>query len=346
MSILDIESLLKDISADDPCGEDLEYDPVFIAMEAAAQGKDERVMGGAGDDVEQIIPAEEPNWKEVKDSALKLMTRTKDLRVVVYLSRALLITDNFEGFCDGLKLLQGLISSHWDALHPALDPDDANDPTQRINIISSLSDIEGGIQQIRKTTIVSSSIAGQFGLRDIDIATGRTAATDVGDPPEMSIIDAAFLDCDIDKLESTYNSVSEVGVVLSEINRLLVSAVGVENTPDMKLVDTEIKRLYDILSEQMVRRGVSGSSVSDSGEQSESVNALSQAGDISSRADVTRAIDKVCEYFHKHEPSSPVPLLLQRAKRLVSKDFMEIMKDLVPDGVNQAKNIAGDNSAE
>ena len=46
-------------------------------------------------------------------------------------------------------------------------------------------------------------------------------------------------------------------------------------------------------------------------------------------------------YYERHEPSSPVPLLLKRAKRLVAKDFMEILRDLAPDGVDQAERISG-----
>jgi type VI secretion system protein ImpA len=52
-------------------------------------------------------------------------------------------------------------------------------------------------------------------------------------------------------------------------------------------------------------------------------------------------IDKICDYFERHEPSSPVPLLLNRAKRLISKDFLEILRDLTPDGVLQAESIGG-----
>ena len=64
-------------------------------------------------------------------------------------------------------------------------------------------------------------------------------------------------------------------------------------------------------------------------------------GGIQSNEDVLRALDMVCEYFERHEPSSPVALLVRRAKRLVSKSFMEIMRDVAPDGVRQAKTILG-----
>ncbi len=45
MSAIDIEQLLQPISADAPCGDDLEYDPAFGELERAAQGKPERVLG-------------------------------------------------------------------------------------------------------------------------------------------------------------------------------------------------------------------------------------------------------------------------------------------------------------
>ena len=69
--------------------------------------------------------------------------------------------------------------------------------------------------------------------------------------------------------------------------------------------------------------------------------AAAAAGEIRSRDDAVRVLDRVSEYFRKNEPSSPVPLLLQRAKRLISKDFMEILRDLTPQGVSEAEMIGG-----
>ena len=64
-------------------------------------------------------------------------------------------------------------------------------------------------------------------------------------------------------------------------------------------------------------------------------------GEIRTRDDVVRTLERLCDYFRKHEPSSPVPLLLQRAKSLVAKDFLAILRELTPDGVAQAEVIVG-----
>lgn len=103
MSVLDVEALLSEIAPDALCGDDLEYDPEFVAMEKLAQETPERQYG------DTVIPAEPPDWRSVRKSALSLLERTRDLRVAVYLARASLHTDGLPGFADGLSLVQGLL---------------------------------------------------------------------------------------------------------------------------------------------------------------------------------------------------------------------------------------------
>ncbi len=67
-------------------------------------------------------------------------------------------------------------------------------------------------------------------------------------------------------------------------------------------------------------------------------------GAINNRADVMRALDLLLDYYQRQEPSSPLPLLLKRARGLVSKDFLEILQDLAPDGLAQARAIRGPES--
>jgi type VI secretion system protein ImpA len=64
-------------------------------------------------------------------------------------------------------------------------------------------------------------------------------------------------------------------------------------------------------------------------------------GAIRSRDDAIRALDAVCEFFKRNEPSSPIPLFIERAKRLVSKDFLEVLADVVPDALPQARSAGG-----
>ncbi len=64
-------------------------------------------------------------------------------------------------------------------------------------------------------------------------------------------------------------------------------------------------------------------------------------GRIVTREDAIKALDRVCEYYERNEPSSPLPLLIRRAQRLASKSFLDIIRDLAPDAVSQAEAWGG-----
>ena len=67
-------------------------------------------------------------------------------------------------------------------------------------------------------------------------------------------------------------------------------------------------------------------------------------GDIATRDDVLRSLDKILAYYTRHEPSSPLPVLLNRAKNLVHADFAAIVRNLIPDGMSQFENLRGPDS--
>ena len=64
-------------------------------------------------------------------------------------------------------------------------------------------------------------------------------------------------------------------------------------------------------------------------------------GAIRSREDALRALDAASEFFKRNEPSSPIPLLVERAKRLVSKSFLEVLAEVAPDALPQARSAGG-----
>ncbi|MBV8377938.1 MAG: hypothetical protein JO279_13160 [Verrucomicrobia bacterium] len=53
-------------------------------------------------------------------------------------------------------------------------------------------------------------------------------------------------------------------------------------------------------------------------------------------------MQKICQYYERTEPSSPVPLVLKRAARLAEMDFMQIIQDLSPEAVSQIRAITGE----
>ena len=73
---------------------------------------------------------------------------------------------------------------------------------------------------------------------------------------------------------------------------------------------------------------------------------VSVPGSIRSRDDVVRTLDRICEFYNRTEPSSPVPLILYRARRMVTMNFMELINELTPDSVTTVKVVTGPQPGE
>jgi len=343
MSVIDVQKLLQDVSAGEPSGKNLEYDAEYGELTRIAQGKPEQQLGST------VVPAEDPNWREVKGKSVQLLGRSKDLRLGVYLTRALLRTDGLVGVGDGLELLRGLLERHWDTVHPQLDPDDGNDPTFRVNTLTALCHAETMLKSLREAPLASSRASGRASLRDVFIATGKLPPPADGNPapPAAGTIDAIFRECDLEALQATAGAVGRSVEHVEAIESFLTTKVGSKKAADFGELSNVLKSAHKVLAERLSRRGVATATVGgDAMVESEGGAAAavqaSVPGEINSRDDAIRVLDRVCDYFLKHEPSSPVPLLLRRAKRLVSKNFMDIVRDLAPEGLPQVEKIRGE----
>ncbi|MBK5964168.1 type VI secretion protein [Thiocystis minor] len=344
--MVDIEDLLQPLSPASPCGEDLEYDPAYGALERATLGKPEQQFGNT------VVEAEPPNWLDVRRQALELLRKSKDLRVASILTRALVRTEGWSGLRDGLSLIDGLLERYWESVHPHLDPEDDNDPTLRINTIFSLCDPAVMLEGLRAAPLVDSRALGRFGLRDLQIAAKEIPPpTDGKTPvPEPMAIEAAFQEVELEALQATANAIGQSRERLARIESRLLEQVGVGAAPDMTELAQVIQSAQKAIAAPLAQRTGQPAASEDAlaGPASEQMAGTAKATDlpatlnaINHRADVIRALDLLCDYYRRQEPSSPIPLLLNRAKRLVSKDFLEILQDLAPDGLAQARAMRG-----
>ncbi len=345
MSTLDFDALLKEVSPDQPCGPAMNYDGSYAELERSIQGKPEQQIG------DTIVPAEEPDWKDVRDRALDLAKRTKDLRILLYLTVAQTRLAGMPGLRDGLKALHATVEKYWDTLHPQLDPSDNNDPTERMNIIASVAappetfgDPLAVQRRVIEAPIVASAQAGKFSVRDIKVATGELPAPAGAKPPDQALIEAAFADVALEDLKGTHAAVEESLGAVRALDTLLTEKVGSGKAPDL---GSFMKLLTDLgreLQARLARRGVGqapGAAPGAPGGQGGGLN-----GELRSPQDVLLALDMVCRYYERNEVSSPVPLVIKGAQRLVSQNFVEIARVLTPDTIDRLKEIAGIKGSE
>jgi type VI secretion system protein ImpA len=346
MSIVDVDALLEELAADAPCGPNLEYDPAFLELEQSALGKPEVQYG------DTIVPATPPEWKLVKKQALDLLGRTRDLRVAMPLVRALLALHAMPGFADGVRLLDRLVSERWDSVHPALDADDDNDPTLRINSLAMLADSATVVRDIKETAFIQLPGLGPLSVRVLEQAAGEAPVPEGQTALALGSIEAALRDVRVEALVDAANAVTLAHDSVVNIEVALVRQVGSSRALNLDVLTRQLRRMRDLLASHLPQAENTGAmpdstiSASADGAAASAASAAAPgpapiSGEIGSRADVVRMLDKILAYYQRHEPSSPVPMLIERAKRLAPKNFFEIMEELAPESVAQLNILRG-----
>lgn len=335
MGAIDLEALLSPVSEEAPSGEDLEYDAAFLELERVAEGKPEQQMG------DEVIPGEDPVWGEVQKQALELSTRTRDLRIAMHILRSTAHLEDLSGVRDALALVRGLVRDFWTSVHPQLDPDDENDPTMRVNILVGLCG-NAVLSSLRGTPLLRSQLAGTFAYKDILVARGDVQVPDDSDPPSMGLITGAFSECDLDDLQATTEACSAARELAAGIEADLTDLVGASQSADLSALPSLLGEIHSFLAECLANRGVAVEGVEGAVEAAGGeTGGAAISGEIQSREDVIRMLEKISRYYERAEPSSPVPILMERARRLVHANFMELIEDLAPEGLTQVQAIRG-----
>ncbi len=339
-----IEEMLVALSEDSPAGENMEYDPRFVSLETIAAGKPEQQIGDA------VSEGEEPDWHKLEAACTELWQETRDLRVAVYFTLSWLKLRGIEGYHDGLELISGLLSDFWGDFYPQLDPDDDNDPLERMNILSWLSPASGSYQdpfdfpgKLRNLVLCSTPRAGKVTLRDLLVASGDLTLPEGSDMPDAALINSVFMDCGVETVGEVMNIFSECYELFKKIDETSCGLAGVNASIDLETVLKLLKTATRLLTDRYRELGGDAPDSGQEGEEGEApaVGAKSLSGEIGNREDVRLALTKIIRYFELNEPSSPIPFFLKRAQKMLAMDFYQLASELTPESLDRLALIIG-----
>lgn len=325
---VEASTLVTPVSEENPCGEDLDAAQPLVL--AAFDGY--RVFG-------QMTPwskDKQPDWREIRDRSLEVLRQSRDLRVLAHLATAGLHTEGLGAFGQTLEAAKTWLSTWWDAAYPRID----EDAILRRNALNCFADPMAVVDRIWRLPLVESRQHGRFGLRDIELARGQATPGPLEAKPDEAAIRAAFGEMPMDELTTLDRSVADAMAALNAIDARMRSEGGPDVAPDFGPLSTQFAKLNRFLREQVESRTAAGAAAG-AGADGAAVGAAFAVGGIASRQDAIRALDAVAEYFRRNEPSSPIPLFVDRAKRLVAKDFLEVLADIAPDALAVARSAGG-----
>lgn len=350
---MDDTSLLAPISADAPCGPDLEYDPAFLSLESNLDNAFvERAVGPGAEE------ATGPDWKRIAAQAAELMQRTHDLRIAVSLTKAWLNMQGVPGLTRGLTLLQQLLSLRWGSVHPQIGAQGDTDGLMRVNALRSLCDSRSLISPLRSAPLLRARGLPALCLRDLEQAARKTngsgEAHGGNEGPDATVIDASFIGCDLDELSAMHESVGAARTAARSLEQLFAE----HSTPAVLRLSELIAQLDAIDGQLSPRLRARRAALASHDEPQptaaeESAPAARSAlrtnasrNSVQDREDALRDLERICAYWEEHEPASPVPMLLRRAQRLAGMSFIELVRELAPSGISEIETLRGPNPAE
>ncbi len=363
MDRIPLQTLLLPCASDGNVGQNLEYDSRHLTMTHMAEGTPEQEYG------QTLIAAQKPDWRKLHALALELSIESRDLRAAVYLTESLCRLQGFSGLADGLQVILGWTTNFWSELYPQIDPLDDNDPVERLGALNRLCRGEYLLDGLNRLTLASCDALGQVTLTDLKQA--------VSTPEERAScltreeIQAIFLSEPLEELQRTGTTIQQCINCVEQLRAFLDEQIGAGQWEASPLLSALRDCLSAVENAHVARSGGARSRVTEStptqtevetrqhgdtpSEEvpiatslgAESRATISSAGGppkklvIGTRAEAMTVLDSLCVYFETHEPASPVPLLLQRAKRLIPMSFVDILRELAPDGLLQAMQSVG-----
>jgi type VI secretion system protein ImpA len=189
----------------------------------------------------------------------------------------------------------------------------------------------------------AASLTGRRGsptVRDIELALGR-ADPDPGEPvpAEDALLNAiaAALE-EAPALAGTMQAgLAALDGLASALDARLPASQGIDFQP--------LRKLLHAVADAALRASGGASAATGSAlpvvVANTSMPASAGTGPIATREDAMRALERACEWIERNEPSNPAPLLIRRSQRLMSKNFIDIVRDLIPDGLDQIEKLAG-----
>lgn len=320
--LLDFETLLAPISADEPAGSSVPFD---VREKLEEDRKEEDPTDFAEDDPMRPDKFKKADWPGIIRLCTETLTKTsKDLLIAARLTEALVKQHGFTGLRDGLHLLRQLVEQCWDRVNPVIEsPDDLD---MRAGPFNWLDDPDRGARfpnTLRNVPVVKGE-EGQYGWVEWKQSQdGRGGIT-------RDAFDKAVLATPLERCQAADQDLTQCFEDLTQLTQALGSKMG-PASPGL----TGVRQALDdcrILVRQILKIKNPGGDGTPEGEHAEAGGAAVAGGPArpaSSRAEAYRQLSQAAAVLQQLEPHSPIPYLIQRAVELGALPFPLLIKALI-----------------
>lgn len=301
---------LEPLNIKDPCGPNLEYDAEYAVLLSRMSPRGDAQYG------QFVGTPEAPNWAEIERDCRRLLLRTRDINLFVWLCRARTRLAQAAGLARSLAVLAEVLERWPDALHPQLVVEGERDPAVRANALAALADPDGLLGDVREI-VVAANAARHLTVREIERAWSVPRMADAPSPESVAQQLAQLRRAANGDVDAPVNLLSQALRATRQIVDWTARQLGGDAPSLHALID--LLKPFDAIDAIHDAEPV----------QSPEGTVPSSVSGLASRDEVLRAIRNAREWFQNHEPSSPVAVLLKQAERMVGLRFA-LVADAIP----------------
>lgn len=325
---------LTPISADQPSGPNLEYDPEYAVLAARLQPKADVQYGDFS------AQAPEPDWKDIERDCRRLLLRSKDIGMLIWFARSRTRQAGAQGLLQGLGALQQVCERFAASVHPQLHIDGEFDPLVQANTLAALCDAQGLLEDVRDV-VVSASTAFRLSVRDIErsLSVPRPPYA-----PEPEAVQRQLADLH-QRRDPQMQALQSCAICVQQLQAWSLQHLG-EEAPDLQpllkllsplltkgwaapIVTPTLHATVEPVEGDALHLPLSPSTVGQgtwlATPASPAMSAPTLQGSVTDqREQVRQSLAQVRQWIELHEPSSPVAVLLKQAERMWGKRFSEV----------------------
>ncbi len=352
---------LPPVSADDPCGPDLdlEGDPEYLNFFAATEGLlPENFYKFSRETIE--FPAA---FKTIEG----LLARTLDVRLLILEAKLAILNRNLAGFAAAIGSIAWILDAYWDESHPRAEGGDFG---LRVGQLETLDDGPVVLMPLQYAPLLEASRQGPLSYRDHLVATGaaqprvvtrlnlqgeqETSADEKFMAPNA--IDRLLRDVEIEKLVGVYDTVRGLAASVAAIRDVTKARGGGKATVKLEKLDSVANGMAEFLRAAVVARdpslapGAAGAAAETDAGAPGGEGATAAAGPavpaaFATLAEVDAALGSAHGYFLNAEPTSPAVLLIRQARQCLGRNLYEVMQLLAPSAADEARVFVGPDGA-
>ncbi|MDD1969158.1 type VI secretion system protein TssA [Pseudomonas putida] len=309
-----VDYFLEPVNVLQHAGKDLTYSVEFDDIKKLRSSDDPTLDQG-----EWVTDLKVANWPEViKRCSELLKSTTKDLRLVIWMTEAMVHTKGFAGLADGYSLFASLCDRYWDTIHP--QPEEG-DQEQRVGTLSWL--LAHSVVWLTLIDVVDDGQS-KYTLGDYAAARSRSGVNRSGESSSVTLeqLDRARAATPVAFYEKLWQDAGAAMAALESLQACAQELLG-EQSPGFSAVFEAFGGVVGTIQRFAKDAGVSmPSQVTHAVEVDASSGSADVAppsgaviGSITSRTEALAMLRQVAEYFRQAEPHSPAAYLADQAAK-------------------------------